>query len=146
MTMAADLRIAADNSRFGIPAAKLSILIGYKEMRRLVNLVGQGNASYILAVGPPDRSRGSRTHGLVNKVLPLADIDDYAYTLAREMTTLAPLSTAAIKRSSKQCSTTLTSSTYRKRRGPPVLELLHRGLPEGRKAFLERRSPQFKGH
>ena len=48
LSMATDIRIAADNSRFGIPVARLSILVGYKEMRRLAQLVGPGNAAYIL--------------------------------------------------------------------------------------------------
>lgn len=147
MTMAADLRIAADNSRFGIPAAKLSILIGYKEMRRLVNLVGQGNASYILLSARQIEAAEAEHMGLVNKVLPLADIDDYAYTLAREMTTLAPLSHGGHK---KILQTVLNN---------PDLEYLPENdedlqfsnfstgdFQEGRKAFLERRSPQFKGH
>ena len=51
LTMAADIRIAADNSRFGIPVARLGLLVGYREMRRLVNLVGTGNTTYILLSG-----------------------------------------------------------------------------------------------
>src|SRR5262249_32050618 len=41
----ADLRIAAEGSRFGIPTARLGVLVGYREMRRLLNLVGVGVAS-----------------------------------------------------------------------------------------------------
>ncbi|MCH7801304.1 MAG: enoyl-CoA hydratase/isomerase family protein, partial [Chloroflexi bacterium] len=47
MSTATDIRIASDTSRFGIPVARLGILVGYREMRRLVRLVGPGNASYI---------------------------------------------------------------------------------------------------
>ena len=48
LSTATDIRIAADNSRFGIPVARLSILVGYREARRLVQVVGPGNASDIL--------------------------------------------------------------------------------------------------
>ena len=46
MSMATDMRFAADNATFGIPVAHLGILIGYSEMTRLLRLVGAGNASY----------------------------------------------------------------------------------------------------
>ena len=47
LTLATDLRVAADNARFAIPAAKLGIVIGYEEMRRLIALIGRGHASYL---------------------------------------------------------------------------------------------------
>ena len=50
LSMATDIRIAADNSSFGIPVARLSILVGYKEMRRLVQLVGPGKRRLHTAV------------------------------------------------------------------------------------------------
>ena len=51
LSMATDLRIASEGSKFGIPIARLGILIGYSEMRRLISLVGPGNASYLLLSG-----------------------------------------------------------------------------------------------
>ena len=51
LSMATDIRIASEESKFGIPVAKLGILVGYREMKRLINLVGVGNASYILLSG-----------------------------------------------------------------------------------------------
>ena len=51
LSLAADVRIAADNGRFGVPAARLGIVVGYGEMRRLVDLVGRGNAAYLLLTG-----------------------------------------------------------------------------------------------
>ena len=97
MSMACDIRIAADNSRFGIPVARLGILVGYREMRRLINLVGPGNASYILLSARLLDSAEALRVGLVNQVVPLAEIDDCVYDLAREMVPLAPLSQARHK-------------------------------------------------
>ena len=51
LAVATDLRIAAEGSRLGIPAARLGISIGHREMRGLVSLVGKGNALYILLSG-----------------------------------------------------------------------------------------------
>ena len=67
LSLAADLRIAADNSRFGIPAAKLGILIGYGEMGRLVDLVGRGNASDLLLTGRLVDAAEALRMGLVNE-------------------------------------------------------------------------------
>ena len=61
-------------------------------MRRLVNLVGPGNTSYILMSGRLIGADEALRIGLVNAVLPLAEIDDYVYRLAREMVpTRAPV-------------------------------------------------------
>ena len=74
LTLAADLRIAADNGRFGIPAARLGIVIGYGEMDRLTRLVGPGNASYILLSGRIIDAGEALRIGLVNEVVPLGEL------------------------------------------------------------------------
>ena len=51
LSLATDIRIASNNARFGVPVAHLGILVGYKEMRRLVSLIGPGNTSYLLLSG-----------------------------------------------------------------------------------------------
>ena len=70
LSMATDIRIAAAGSRFAIPVAKLNILIGYKEMRRLVRLVGPGHASYILMSGRQIDAEEAVRIGLVDRVVP----------------------------------------------------------------------------
>ena len=68
LSMATDIRIAADNARFAIPVAKLGILVGCKEMRRLVQLVGPGYANYILMTGRQLSAEFALRIGLVNEV------------------------------------------------------------------------------
>ena len=146
MTMAADLRIAADNSRFGIPAAKLSVLIGYKEMRRLVDLVGRGNASYILLSARQIDAGEAEQMGLVNRVVPLDEIDAYAYALAREMAVLAPLSHHGHKKI-LQAVLKEPDIEYLPEQDEdlPFSNFSSEDFREGRKAFIERRAPQFEG-
>ena len=48
LSMATDLRIASTSSVFAVPVAKIGVLVGYNEMRRLVQLVGRGHASTLL--------------------------------------------------------------------------------------------------
>ena len=146
LSTAADLRIAADNGRFGIPVAKLGILVGYREMRRLVNLVGPGNASYILMSGRLLESDEALRVGLVNRVVPLAEVDEYVDELAEEMAPLAPLSQSR----HKQILQTVLRNPSLEGLTPEQDELPFTNFDsgdfqEGRRAFVERRPPRFKG-
>ena len=146
MSMACDIRIAADNSRFGIPVARLSILVGYREMRRLINLVGPGNASYILLSARLLDSAEALRVGLVNQVVPLAEVDDCVYDLAREMVPLAPLSQARHKliRQLVLENPALEGLTDEEQL-LPFTNFDSEDFQEGRAAFVERRQPSFRG-
>ena len=146
LSMATDIRIAADNSRFGIPVARLSILVGYKEMRRLVRLVGPGNASYILLSARLIDAQEAHRIGLVTQVVPLDDITEITYDLAHEMVPLAPLSQARHKRILQ---TVLNNpgleSLTEEEESLPFANFDSEDFHEGRAAFIERRQPNFKG-
>ena len=145
-SMATDIRIASDDSRFGIPIARLGILVGYGEMRRLVNLVGPGNASYILLSGRLIDAREAHRIGLITTLLGADELRAHTYALAHEMAGLAPLSHARNKR--------IRDITLRNPSGEG-LTAEERDLPftnfdsadfhEGRAAFIERRTPVFRG-
>ena len=146
LSMATDIRIAADNSRLGIPVARLGILVGYREMRRLVDLVGPGSASYLLMSGRLlDASEALRI-GLVNIVVPLEAIDEYVYGLATEVSRLAPLSHERHKQIMR---TTLRNPSLEgltpEETRLPFSNFDSEDFREGRRAFLERRAPRFKG-
>ena len=74
VAMLADIRIAADNSQFGIPAAKLGIAYGYDGLRHLVSLVGPSWARLIMYTGMRIDSAEALRIGLVDRVLPDARI------------------------------------------------------------------------
>ena len=146
LAMASDIRVAANNSRFGIPVARLGILVGYGEMRRLVNLVGPGNASYILLSGRLIDAQEALRIGLVHRVLTLDEIQEGAYDLALEMASLAPLS----HRRNKQILQTVLRNPSLTGLTPdeedlPFANFDSEDFQEGRKAFLEHRTPVFKG-
>ena len=146
LSMATDMRIAASGSRFAIPVAKLNILIGYKEMRRLVRLVGPGHANYILMSGRQVDAEEAVRIGLVDSVVPEDEIAEYVYRLAREMVPLAPLS----QRRHKEIMQTVLENPGLEDLTPeqedlPFANFDSEDFIEGRRAFLERRPPRFQG-
>lgn len=146
LALAADLRIAADNSRFGIPVAKLGILIGYGEMRRLLNLIGPGNAAQILYTGRMVNACEALQMGLVNHVLPVTDIHEFTDTLAQEMTTLAPLTQSRHKLIMRTVlENPALSGLSPEQKALPLSNFDSDDFHEGRRSFIERRKPEFKG-
>jgi enoyl-CoA hydratase len=116
-----DLRIANDAARFAVPAAKLGLGYGYANVRRIMDLVGPQFATEMLLTARQfDSAQAART-GLVNHVVPDAEIETYVREMAE---TIADV--AACDALIKQC---FESADYR----------------EGRRAFLEKRKPVFRG-
>lgn len=145
-SMATDIRIASDDSRFGIPIARLGILVGYGEMRRLVNLVGPGNASYILLSGRLIDAQEAHRIGLITTLLTTDELHEHTYTLAHEMADLAPLSH---KRNKRIRDITLRNPSGKglthEEQDLPFTNFDSADFLEGRTAFIERRKPNFKG-
>ena len=82
LSMATDIRIAAQGSKFGIPVAKLGILVGYREMKRLVNLVGPGTANYILLSGRIIGDAEALEMGLITKLVEESELEEFVTDLA----------------------------------------------------------------
>lgn len=145
-SMAADIRIAAEGSTFGIPVARLGILVGYGEMRRLVTLVGPGNASYILLSGRLINTEEAWDMGLLTKVVPLDELQEYVYKLAGEMAELAPLSHARNKRIRDiVLRNTRPAGLSKEEALLPYTNFDSADFHEGRTAFVERRKAKFMG-
>lgn len=141
-----DLRIAADNSRFGVPIARLGLLVGYKEMRRLVRLVGPAPAMELLLTARLLDAAEAHRAGLVNRVVPLADLEATVYGVAEETAALAPLT----HRRHKQILQTVLGDPGLRHLTPeeearPFTCFDTADFQEGWRAFLEKRRPLFKG-
>ena len=146
LAVATDLRIASDNSRMGIPVGKLGISIGHREMQGLVNLVGKGNALYILLSARLLDAQESLRIGLVNQVVKQDELREYTYKLAKDIASLAPLSHAVNKLTIRQVQNKPSlENLTQKEADLPLTQFDTKDYLEGYKAFLEKRRPNFIG-
>src|SRR6202051_2970516 len=95
IAMLADIRIAAENSQFGIPAAKLGIAYGYEGLNHLVSLVGPSWARLLLYTGMRIDSAEALRIGLVDRVVPDAELWSATTDIARTISGNAPLAVPA---------------------------------------------------
>jgi enoyl-CoA hydratase len=145
-TTACDVRIAAENARFGVPIARLGLPIGYREMRRLVRLIGPAKTMELLLTA--DLLPASEAHrlGLVNHVVRLADVEAFTYAMAGKIAALAPV----VHRVHKEIvqivldNPSLNGLTP-EQRALAVLPFDTEDFQEGWRAFLEKRPPAFHG-
>jgi len=96
LAMACTLRIAADTARLGQPEINLGIIPGYAGSQRLPRLVGKGRALEILLTGDMVSAQRAYEIGLVNKVVPAAELLDAAKALAQVLAGKAPIATRYI--------------------------------------------------
>ena len=141
----ADLRIAADGSQFGIPAARLGLGYGYGGVRVLVDLVGPGVASEILLTGGRFDAQRALEMGLVNRVVPPEELEPTVREMAATIADNAPLTVRALKATIREAVRDAGDRDMER-----VEDLIARCFSsqdyiEGRRAFMEKRRPQFQG-
>jgi enoyl-CoA hydratase len=145
LAMACTLRLAADTARLGQPEINLGILPGYAGTQRLPRLVGKGRALQIMLSGAPITAVEAERIGLVNRVVPAAELLTEARRLAAALAAQAPIAVRYI------------IDAVNKGLEMPFAEgCVHEAtlfglvaatedMREGTRAFLEKRKPTFKG-
>jgi len=145
VAMACDLRFAAEGSRFGIPAARLSIIYGADAVGQLVDLVGPAFAKDILFSARAVSDREALAIGFIQRLLPADDLEGFTYDYLRQVAENAPLSVRGAKATVESYLAGLTEER-RKRLHELALETFEsEDYKEGTRAFLEKRPPRFQG-
>ena len=145
VAMLADIRIAAEDSQFGIPAAKLGIAYGYDGLRHLVSLVGPSWARLIMYTGMRVDSREALRIGLVDRVVPTEQLLGTTMELAITISSNAPLAIKAAKITIAQVLKDPADRDMNAVKQIGIDCMNSEDFREGRQAFMEKRKPQFRG-
>jgi enoyl-CoA hydratase/carnithine racemase len=142
IALACDLRIAADDAKFGITPAKLGIVYGLTSTKQLVDAVGPAWAKQILYSGELIDAATALRIGLVNEVHPASDVDTRMKELAAAIASRAQVSV----RGAKAIINRITAGQHGEDDAVRVIydDAVHSAdYAEGVRAFLEKRPPRF---
>ena len=145
VAMLADIRIASDNSQFGIPAAKLGIAYGYDGLKHLVSLVGPSWARLLMYTGMRIDSAEAVRIGLVDRIVADSKLWDATLEIAGTISGNAPLAIQAAKITIAQVLKDESKRDMDAIRDIGTACMDSEDFREGRRAFMEKRKPQFKG-
>ena len=140
-----DIRIAADDAKFGVPAAKLGLGYRYPGVKRLTDLVGPQFTAEIFFTARQFAAQEALQMNLVNRVVPVAQLESTVREVADAIGRNAPLTIAAIKRS------LIEYAKSDDQRDLAVCDEMvndcfaSEDYKEGQTAFMEKRKPVFKG-
>jgi enoyl-CoA hydratase/carnithine racemase len=145
LAVCCDLRICSDNSKFGIPAAKLGLGYSYPGVKRLSDLVGPSFAKEIFFTARQFDAEEACMMGLVNRIVPAAELETYVKNYADTIANNAPLTVKAAKFIANQ--TVRDESKRELARCQEMVDACFASsdYTEGRRAFMEKRKPQFTG-
>lgn len=142
-----DIRIAAEGSRFGVPVARIGVVAGYGEMRRLVAIAGHANAAYIVLSGEILDHRTALGMGLLTRVVEPEKLSDEVYGLAARMAKLSPVSHAAHKEILETLleNPSLDGVDLKALDGPQFRSFDSEDFKIGTEAFIKKTRPRFVG-
>lgn len=145
IAMAGDVIVASENAKFGQPEVNLGLIPGYGGSARTTRRVGKGMAMYLCLTGEMIDAAEALRIGLVQRVVPLADLMPEAKRIANVIASKAPLAIEACKR-------VINNGAHLSIDDALELEALEFGtlvdtedIKEGTGAFLEKRKPVWKG-
>lgn len=140
-----DIRIASDDARFGVPAARLGLGYRFAGIERLADIVGPSFTAEIFFTARQFTAQEALQMGLVNCVVPVAELESRTLEYANSIAQNAPLTIAAVKRALIEY---LKDPSHRDlARCQRMVDACYesKDYQEGQSAFMEKRKPLFKG-
>jgi enoyl-CoA hydratase/carnithine racemase len=141
----ADLRIASERSRFGVPAVRLGLGYGFGSTKAIVDLVGPANTREILLTGGQFDAQTALRMGLINRVVPAEDLEATVTDLAATIAANAPLTLRLVRASIDEAMRPKAERDMDRIQQMVDACFASEDYAEGRRAFAEKRAPNFTG-
>jgi len=140
-----DLRVAAEGVRFGMPLARIGLVVPFPLGQKLLEIIGPAHTRQLLYTGRPIDARRAYEIGMVHQVVATGEAEPAAYALARTIADNAPLSLAGMKATIQRAAAARDTIAH-----DDIDALVNRArrsadAREGRRAMLEKRKPSFQG-
>ena len=145
VALTTDIRICEEGSRFAIPAARLGLGYGFGGIKALIDLVGPAIAKEILFTARQFSAEEALRVGLVNRVVPAADLEAVVRDYARMIGQNAPLTVRAAKIAAREALRDADKRRLADVEAAVAACFDSADFKEGRTAFMEKRPPVFRG-
>jgi enoyl-CoA hydratase/carnithine racemase len=140
-----DLRVAAENARLGMPVAKVGLIPPFDFTRKLIEVVGASATAYLLFSAEPVDGKRALALGMVNEVVPEAEVEAAGQALLKKISGNAPLSLRTIKATLRRCMRDAFLAEHKDLDEMVRVILKSSDAKEGARAFVEKRKPVWKG-
>jgi enoyl-CoA hydratase/carnithine racemase len=145
MAMSADIRIASPNAVFAAPEIKLGWIGGGGMTYLLAHSIGPSNAAMMIMTGDQVLADKALAWGLVSEIVPLAELHIRAEAIARTIASRAPVAARIAKDNLRAAYAMTREDAIRYERDLQTICFATEDAAEGRRAFKEKRAPNFKG-
>jgi enoyl-CoA hydratase/carnithine racemase len=140
-----DLRMAAESARFGMPLARLGLIVPFDLGCKLVEIIGPANTRQLLLTAQPVDGKRALAMGMVHQVVPLDEIEAATYDLARTIAANAPLALAGTKATIQRALSLRQQIAHQDLDDLSARARRSADAREGVQAMLEKRRPVFRG-
>ncbi|MGH7859793.1 MAG: enoyl-CoA hydratase/isomerase family protein, partial [Candidatus Binatia bacterium] len=140
-----DLRVAAEDVRLAMPLARLGLVLPFPLIQKLLDSIGTAATKELLFTGELFAADRAGALHMVNRVVPLADLEATTYRLAETIAANAPLAVAVMKRSIQRANRFRATIDHRDLDEEAARVSRSEDVTEGVRAMRERREPRFQG-
>ncbi len=147
LALCCDLRVAADDISVSMPPAKLGLIYHPEGFKQFVEIIGMARTKELFFTARKYRGREIKEMGIVEYMVPRAELSSTTYMLANEIAGNAPLSLKGSKRILSMLSRAIEFRESDLKEAEAIIEegFNSEDLKEGQTAFIEKRKPRFKG-